>query len=66
MEERDGEGKEGVGDLQRCGSLNTEQSSDNTVCLMAKNYSFQLRRTADIFSHSLGSIIFKEMTLDLM
>lgn len=72
MEERDAEGNEGVGvrrgDLQRCDSLNTEQSSDNAVCLMAENYSLQLRRQpADIFLPlSLGSIIFKATAPALM
>lgn len=72
MEERDGEGNEGLGvwrgDLQRCDSLNTEQSSDNAVCLMAENYSIQLRgQPADIFTPlSLGSIIFKATALALM
>lgn len=69
---RDAEVNEGVSvwrrDLQRCDSLNTEQSSDNAVCLMVENYSLQLRRQpADIFPPlSLGSIIFKATPPALM
>lgn len=70
MEARDGEENERVGvrrrDLPRRDSLNTEQSSDNTVAWRLRIILSSWRELADNFSRFFGSMVFKEMTLALM